>query len=148
MVTTPADNITVTFVNVTSTSNDDDRYLKIAKAGLPFLTLVTIWILIANMMIIIAPAVHKPLRKKAFVFLSNLALADFLSSACVIFFLVTSLMGIGFPYGHYPHWFRRSGYAYFVFCKAKLILATVPVYASVLNLLLIALDRYYIKNTD
>ena len=140
IMATPDDaNITVTDGNLDT--RDYDEYLKAAKVGVPFMTMLTIWILLVNLMIMLAPAVHKPLRKKAYVFLSNLAMADFISSASVIFFLITCFLGTESPYVHNSYFFIRTGHAYFVYCKSKLVLSTVPVYASVLNLLLIAIDR-------
>ena len=54
---TPEDaNITVTDGNLDT--RDYDEYLKAAQVGVPFMTMLTIWILLVNLMIMLAPAVH------------------------------------------------------------------------------------------
>ena len=105
---------------------------------IPIISLISLWIMIANSILIAAPRFHRPLRNNAYIFISNLAIADLVTAFMVLTAFVMLLC-------------RRSRQneldtnhlSYFIYCKTELFFSIFPISVSVLSLLLICVDRFF-----
>ena len=108
----------------------------------PVYTFVTIvlfsagvWIILTNIMIVVAPFVNSALKQKTCVFISSLALADIFTACCVpaswtIFYLKFINKNVFFKI------------ATDTLCKVRLAFIVFPLSCSIFNLFLISLDRF------
>lgn len=96
--------------------------------------LVGLWIIIANMMIISAPVVHKRLKRKTYMFISSLAAVDLTTA-----FLTNTA------------WFMEIidvfncelfQYKTNLYCSFPMVFYSFSLFGSICNMFLIALDRY------
>ena len=101
----------------------------------PLLILLTLWIIVANIMIILARVRYKSLQKNSYLFISSLAAADLSSAFC---------FPAGWLIGHLEE-IKKSWFAKVKsnpFCQTGWFLVVFPLGCSTLNLLVIACDRY------
>ena len=108
----------------------------------PMYTFVTVvlfsagvWIILTNIMIVVAPFVNCALKQKTCVFISSLALADIFTACCVpaswtIFYLKFINENVFFKI------------ATDTVCKVRLAFIMFPMLCSIFNLFLISLDRF------
>ena len=104
---------------------------------LPILLVVPVWMVVSNVMIMVAPLVHPPLFKKKFILVSSLAVADLITAISQAILWSMEL----FREQESP-WLVQNQSSFYVYCKSKLFFNILPVLASILNLFLLALDRY------
>ena len=118
------------FSNVTEKEDTRYRYLYMASV----LFAGAIFIITVNILIIAAPIVFPPLRKKTYLFVSSLAVAD----------VLTGLMHAGIAAMVIVRDFPPPGSTFTSkdgYCRIILFLYPFPQSASIFNLLLLALDR-------
>ena len=123
-------------------SNGTTHTTQVTGPTPPVYTLVTVvlfsaavWIIVTNIMIISAPFVNSALKKKTYIFISSLAVADIFTASCVpaswsIFYLQFVNQTLFFTI------------ATDTVCKIRIAFMFFPPLCSILNLFLISLDRF------
>ena len=122
--------------NSTATVNTTNKAYYVTNY-LPILLVVPVWMVVSNVMIMVAPLVHPPLLKKKFILVSSLAVADLITAISQAILWSMEL----FREQESP-WLVQNQSSFYVYCKSKLFFNILPVLASILNLFLLALDRY------
>ena len=128
-------NITNVTISTSETVPVSKPKLKLFAAMAVILYLVAVWIIVTNIMIIYAPFVNKDLKKKAYIFISSLAMADTFTAFCICIawtvFYLKYLNGIFF-----------IEIASDILCKFRLAFMVFPLLCSIANLFLISVDRF------
>ena len=97
--------------------------------------LLAIWMIVANSMIVAAPFVYRPLRKKTYFFVSSLGVADLLTAVTIpAAWFLSSLDNMSWE----AYLQVRSN----TYCQLIQFFNVFPLCCSIFNLLLIATDRY------
>ena len=100
-----------------------------------FFVLIAVWILVANTMIVVAPIIYKPLRKKTYIFVSSLAVSDLVTGIVIpAAWFLSSLDNMD--------WELYQKVESEVYCQLIQFCNVFPLICSVFNLLLIAVDRF------
>ena len=105
---------------------------------IPIISLISLWIIIANSMIIAAPRFHRPLRNNAYIFISNLAIADLLTAFMVLAAFIMLLYRTS-----RQNEIDTNNLTYYIYCKTELFFLIFPIDVSMWSLLLICIDRFF-----